>query len=89
MYGKISLKKVRKFMTKPFPGDSELIEFMKLHLNELYDSYTEAEQDGDESLMDYTQGSIDSTQVYLIKSGVEPVEYEEYLETVNAEWKKV
>jgi uncharacterized hydantoinase/oxoprolinase family protein len=74
-------------MTKPFPGDSELIRFMTVHLVELFDHYTEAEQEGDESLMDYVQGSIDTTQVYLNKSGVKPQEYEDYLELANAEWK--
>lgn len=86
MYGKISLEKVRKFMTKPFPGEPELIEFIKLHLETIYQSYYEAEQEGDESTMEYCQGSIDTTHVYLIKSGVEPMEYEEYLEIANAEW---
>ena len=74
-------------MTKPFPGDSELIRFMTIHLTELYDSYTEAEQEGDNSLMDYVQGSIDSTHVYLSKSGMQYQEYEDYLELANATWK--
>ena len=75
-------------MTKPFPGDSELIRFMIVHLSELYDSYSEAEQDGDFSLMDYVQGSIDSTHVYLSKSGMQYMEYEDYIEMVkNADWK--
>tara|TARA_B110000259_G_scaffold66166_1_gene77953 strand:- start:1457 stop:1690 length:234 start_codon:yes stop_codon:yes gene_type:complete len=74
-------------MTKPFPAESELIRFMVLHLTELYDSYTEAEQEGDNSLMDYVQGSIDSTHVYLTKSGMQYQEYEDYLELANATWK--
>lgn len=89
MYGVISLEKVRKFMTRPFDEQDDLVNFMKLHLETIYQSYYEAEQEGDESLMDYCQGSIDSTQVYLIKSGVTPIDYEEYLELANAEWKKV
>jgi hypothetical protein len=76
-------------MTRPFPGDSELIRFITIHLNELYDVYTQATEDGDESLSDYVQGSIDTTHVYLHKSGVTPVEYEEYLEIATAEWKRV
>lgn len=76
-------------MTKPFPGESELIRFIELHLNELYESYSEAENDQDYSLLDYIQGSIDSTHVYLVKSGVTPIEYEEYLEQAQANWKKV
>ena len=74
-------------MTRPFPGDSELIRFMTIHLTELFDVYTQAEQDGDDSLQDYVQGSIDTTQVYLNKSGVKPQEYEDYLELAIAEWK--
>ena len=78
-----------KDKSRDFPDNDTLVNFMKLHLHDLYDSYTEAEQEGDESLMDYTQGSIDTTHVYLLKSGVTPMEYEEYLEIVNAEWKRV
>lgn len=74
-------------MTKPFPGESELIRFMSTHLIELYDSYMEAEMQGDDSLMDYVQGSIDTTHVYMLKSGVTPMEYEAYLELSNLEWK--
>jgi hypothetical protein len=75
-------------MSKPFPGDSELIRFMTIHLNELYDHYHDAEEDGDFSLMDYVQGSIDSTHVYLSKSGMEYMEYDRYVELVkNADWK--
>jgi hypothetical protein len=84
-----SKERLIQSMTKPFPGDSELIRFMTIHLNELYDSYTEAEQEGDNSLMDYVQGSIDSTHVYLSKSGMQYQEYEDYLELANAEWRKV
>jgi hypothetical protein len=82
-------ERIVKFMSKPFPEESNLIEFIKLHLNELYDSYIEAENDQDNSLMDYIQGSIDTTQVYLLKCGVTPIEYEEYLELAQSEWKKV
>lgn len=75
-------------MSRPFPEESNLIKFMHLHLVELYDSYHEAEQEGDDSLMDYTQGCIDSTHVYLIKSGVDKyMTYEDYLELSTLEWK--
>ena len=76
-------------MTRPFPEESNLIEFMNLHLNTLYDAFREAEEEHDNSLMDYVQGSIDTTHVYLVKSGVTPIEYEDYLELAQAEWKKV
>ena len=76
-----------KSMTKPFPGDSELIRFMTIHLTELYDEYSKAEQEDDGGIMDYVQGSIDSTHVYLSKSGMQYQEYEDYLELANAEWK--
>jgi len=74
-------------MTKAFPTESELIRFMIIHLSDLYDNYTEAEQEDNGSIMDYVQGSIDSTQVYLSKSGMQYMEYEDYLEIANAEWK--
>lgn len=74
-------------MTTPFPGESELIKFMTNHLNELYDAYMEAEMDGDESLTDYVQGSIDTTHVYMIKSGVTPLEYDQYIKLSNGNWK--
>lgn len=77
-----------KDKTNDFPNSNTLLDFMKLHLYELYDAYAEAEQEGDESLMDYCQGSIDTTHVYLIKSGMDFKEYEDYLELVNLEWKK-
>lgn len=74
-------------MSKPFPEESNLIKFMSLHLMELYDEYHKAEQEGDETFMDYTQGCIDTTHVYMLKSGVTPMEYESYLELSNLEWK--
>ena len=74
--------------SRDFPDNDTLVNFMKLHLEELYDAYAEAEQEGDNSLMDYIQGSIDTTHVYLYKAGVTPREYEDYLELVNLEWKK-
>ena len=77
-----------KHKTRDFPDNDTLVDFMRIHLYELYDSYTEAEQEGDESLMDYCQGSIDTTHVYLIKSGAQYKEYEDYLELVNLEWKR-
>lgn len=81
---------VKKIMTRSFTNDSELIIFMKRHLEELYEAYYQAEQENDESLMDYCQGSIDSTHVYLVKSGAEKyMSYEEFLEIATAEWKKV
>lgn len=81
---------VKKIMTRPFAQESELVNFIRLHLEDLYEAYYQAEQENDESLMDYVQGSIDSTQVYLVKSGLEKyMSYEEFLEIATAEWKKV
>lgn len=77
-----------KDKTRDFPDNDTLVNFMKLHLHDLYDAYAEAEQENDYSLMDYVQGSIDTTHVYLIKSGAQYKEYEDYLELVNLEWKK-
>lgn len=76
-------------MSRPFPEESNLIIFMKAHLQDLYEAYHEAEQEEDYNLMDYTQGCIDSTHVYLVKSGVENyMTYEQYLDLTTAEWKK-
>lgn len=75
-------------MSRPFPEESNLIKFIQLHMVELYDAYHEAEQEGDDSLMDYVQGSIDTTHVYLHKSGVDKyMTYEDYLELSTLEWK--
>lgn len=90
MSGRISLEKVKRIMTRPFSNDSELITFMKRHIEELYEEFYKAEQEGDDSLMDYVQGSIDTTHVYLIKSGEEKyMTYEQFLDIVTAEWKPV
>jgi hypothetical protein len=81
---------VTKLMTKPFPTQNELIYFIGAHLLGLYEAFHEAEQEGDESLMDYCQGSIDTTHIYLLKSGCEDfITYEEYLDNANSNWKKV
>ena len=81
---------VKKVMTRPFAQDSELVNFIRLHLEELYEAYYQAEQEGDSSLQDYVQGSIDTTEVYLVKSGVEKyMSYDDFLEIANGEWKKV
>lgn len=81
---------VKKIMTRPFAQESELVNFIRLHLEDLYEAYYQAEQESDESLMDYVQGSIDTTEVYLVKSGVEKyMSYEEFLEIATANWKKV
>lgn len=76
-------------MSRPFPEESNLISFMTLHLQELYESLYEQEIEGDESFQDYVQGSIDTTHVYLHKSGVDNyMTYEEYLELATANWKR-
>lgn len=76
-------------MSRPFPEESNLIEFIKLHLQDLYESFHEAEEEEDYNLMDYVQGSIDTSHVYLHKSGVDKyMTYEDYLETATAEWRK-
>lgn len=76
------------FMSRPFPGESELIRFIKSHIQDLYEEFYKAEQEGDDSLMDYVQGSIDTSHVYLLKSGVENyMTYEQFLDIVTADWK--
>ena len=81
---------VKKIMTRPFAEESELINFIRLHLEDLYEAYYQAEQEGDSSLQDYVQGSIDTTEVYLVKSGINNyMGYDDFLAIANGEWKKV
>lgn len=75
---------VLQYKSRDFPDNDVLVNFMQAHLYELYDEYKTAEGQQDESLMDYIQGSIDTTHVYLYKSGVTPIDYEAYQEKVGA-----
>ncbi len=72
-----------KHKTRNFANLSELTRYAVLHL---YAWYDELDNNTD---TDYVQGAIDTTQHLLLKCGVEFMDYEEYLELVTAEWKRV
>jgi len=77
--------------TKNFETLESLTGFILTHLYELYDSKAELEKEyGEDSIyVDYVIGSIDTTQVYLYKAGVEFLEETDYIEKVeNAKWVK-
>lgn len=77
----------KKFMTDTFKNMEQLENYMVQHLYSLYDQIGENEWDNLEN--DYIQGSIDTTQHYLLKSGVEFLDESAYIEKVDAmKWKK-
>ena len=85
MFGRISLEKVKRAMTKPFTKIEQLNNYMVRHLYSLYDQIEGNDWDNLEN--DYIMGSIDTTQHYLIKSGVEFLDHTEYIEKVEgAKW---
>ena len=63
----------------------QLTDFMVYHLYGLYDQLEEVVEFSDD--WDYLQGSIDTTQVYLLKSGVEFLDHTAYIEKIEgAKW---
>ena len=85
MFGRISLEKVKMAMTKPFTKIEQLNNYMVRHLYSLYDQIEGNDWDNLEN--DYVMGSIDTTQHYLIKSGVEFLDHTAYIEKVEgAKW---
>ena len=85
MFGRISLERVKRAMTKPFTKIEQLNNYMVRHLYSLYDQIEGNDWDNLEN--DYVMGSIDTTQHYLIKSGVEFLDQTEYIEKVDgAKW---
>jgi hypothetical protein len=77
--------------TKEFETIEQLTSFMVTHLYELYDEYENmTEEYGEDSIYcDYILGSIDTTQVYLLKCGVEYLDHTAYIEKLeNAKWVK-
>ena len=73
--------------TRDFDSFEQLTDYLVTHLYHLYDSVDTSNFDNPEN--DYSLGGIDTTQHYLLKCGVEFMDYEEYLELVTAEWKRV
>jgi len=82
--------KVRMFRltkTKDFWKMEQLTSFMVHHLYELYDQMEEVAEFSSD--WDYVQGGIDTTQVYLLKSGVDFLDHTAYIEKIeNAKWVK-
>ena len=71
--------------TRDFEKLDQLTSFMVQHLYGLYDQLEEVVEFSDD--WDYIQGSIDTTQVYLLKSGVEFLDHTQYIEKVDgAKW---
>ena len=71
--------------TRDFEKLDQLTSFMVHHLYGLYDQLEEVVEFSDD--WDYIQGSIDTTQVYLLKSGVEFLDHTAYIEKVDgAKW---
>ena len=69
--------------TRDFEKLDQLTSFMVHHLYGLYDQLEEVVEFSDD--WDYIQGSIDTTQVYLLKSGVEFLDLTQYIEKVDGE----
>ena len=87
MFGRISLEKVRRHMTRPFQNMEQLENYMVQHLYSLYDQIEDNDWDNLEN--DYIMGSIDTTQHYLIKSGVDFLDQTAYIEKVESQkWVK-
>jgi hypothetical protein len=63
----------------------QLTSFMVTHLYGLYDQAEELEDYSHD--WDYVHGSIDTTQVYLLKSGVDFMTQDQYIEKLEgAKW---
>jgi hypothetical protein len=74
--------------TRDFEDLNKLTSFMVYHLYGLYDQLEEVVEFSDD--WDYIQGSIDTTQVYLLKSGVEFLDHTQYIEKVDgAKWTSI
>lgn len=87
MFGRISLERVKRAMTQPFTKIEQLNKYMVQHLYTLYDEHDNAIDEGEDT--DYIEGSIDTTQHYLIKSGVEFLDHTAYIEKVESQkWVK-
>ena len=73
--------------TRDFQSLDKLTDYLQARLPELYDELEASEADGNRD-SDYVQGSIDTTQHYLLKCGIEDfMTYEQYLDIVAMEWR--
>jgi hypothetical protein len=81
------VERARMLKTKDFVTLEQLTSFMVDHLYSLYDMLEEFEEFSDD--WEFTQGSIETTEVYLLKAGVEYLDHTAYIEKVeNAKWRK-
>jgi hypothetical protein len=73
--------------TRDFDSLDKLTDYLQARLPKLYDEL-EVSEAGGNSDSDYVQGSIDTTQHYLLKCGIEDfMTYEQYLDIVAMEWR--
>ena len=69
-------------MTRSFSDIEQLTKYMVSHLYTLYD---EAENlNSSEYIFTFLEGSIETTQHYLTKSGIDFLEYDEYNKTIQS-----
>ena len=90
MFGRISLEKVKRHMTRPFTKVDEIKSYLLTKTYEYYDMQMEMEEVNDVSSdADYLEGLLEATQMMLIKIGAKYPTYEEYVDRVEtAEWKR-
>ena len=69
-------------MTRSFSQIEQLTKYMVTHLYTLYDEYENA--DGADYMFTFLEGSIETTQHYLIKSGVDFLEYDDYNKAIES-----
>ena len=91
MFGRISLEKVRRHMTRPFTKVSEVQSYLMTKLYEYYDWQMQNEDNLDvNSDFDYHEGLVDAVTMTLIKIGCKYPTYEQYVDRVDAmQWEKV
>jgi hypothetical protein len=81
------VERARMLKTKDFVTLEQLTSFMVDHLYSLYDMLEEFEEFSDD--WEFTQGSIETTEVYLLKAEVEYLDHTAYIELAQSkEWKK-
>lgn len=81
------LERARKAMTDTFKTFEQLSNYLVLHLYELYDDIERVVDFSSD--WDYLSGSIETTQVYLEKSGIKYLDHTAYIERAeNAKWVK-
>ena len=69
-------------MTDYFKNMEQLENYMVRHLYTLYDEFDNT--DGADYMFSFLEGSIETTQHYLTKSGVDYLDFETYIDKVDA-----